>query len=107
MATVDQINELRRLIDQPNNVTPWTDQVLGDRIDALGPIPDLRLLAGNIWTEKAASYTSLVDIKEGNSDRKLSQLHKQALAMASSFGADGEGSTSNRRVSRTRPIERQ
>lgn len=108
MATPEQIADLRRLIDQPDNIAPWTDEILGARIDALGANPDLRLLAGSVWSEKAASFAGLVDVKEGNSDRKLSQLHKQALLMADSFGAgpdDGVNATVRR--SRTRKIERQ
>lgn len=107
MASPEQIADLRRLIDQPDNTAPWTDEVLSARIDALGVNPDIRSLAGSIWSEKAASYAGLVDVKEGNSDRKLSQLYKQALTMAEAFGADTTGETTTVRRSRTRKIERQ
>jgi hypothetical protein len=106
MASATQIADLRRLIDQPDDVAPWTDAVLSSRIDALGVDPDLRALAGSVWSEKAASYAGLVDVKEGNSDRKLSQLHKQALSMAESFGAVPDD-TNGRRATRTRQVERQ
>lgn len=101
MATAEQVAELRRLADEPTQ-DPYTDAVLGVRIDAE---PDLRLLASTIWREKAARYAGLVDIKEGNSDRKLSQLYRQALDMAVSLGgADAvEGGS---RPTRTRRIER-
>lgn len=106
MATPEQIAELRRLISQPDDVAPWTDAVLSARIDALAGA-DLRILAATIWSEKAASYADLVDVREGNSDRKLSQLYKQANDMAAAFSAAVEVSVTSSRVSRTRPIERQ
>lgn len=103
MATATQIAELRRLINEPTNAEPWTDAVLGARIDAADG--DMPSLAGTIWREKAATYASMIDIKEGNSDRKLSQLHKQALAMADSL-AGSVSASFGRRGATTRPIER-
>jgi hypothetical protein len=100
MATTEQITELRRLINEPDNAEPWTDAALGLRIDA---VTSLTELAATIWSEKAAQYAGLVDVKEGSSDRKLSQLHRQALDMAASFGAGD----STARGARTRRIERQ
>lgn len=104
MATATQISDLRSLINEPTQ-DPYTDTVLGARIDALGPTPDLRTLAATIWREKAAQYAGLVDIKEGNSDRKLSQLYRQALDMATSLGG-GEDVLVGGRPTRTRKIER-
>jgi len=101
MADPAVIAELRRLIDEPTPET-FTDEVLSARIDAS---PDLPALAGQIWREKAATYAGLVDIKEGNSDRKLSQLYKQALEMASSLDPGGV-EAEERRPARTRRIER-
>lgn len=105
MATPDQIAELRRLINEPTNTEPWTDTVLGVRIDA--HTGTLSALAATIWREKAASYAGMVDIKEGNSDRKLSQLHKQALEMANHLGGGEDTLIGVRRPTRTRKIERQ
>lgn len=104
MATAEQIADLRRLINEPDDVEPFTDAVLTVRIDA---DPDLKSLAAIIWREKAATFASLVDVKEGNSDRKLSQLYKQALEMASNFSAEVAVIATTTRVSRTRKIERQ
>ena len=107
MADANAIAELRRLINEPVNAEPWTDEALSQRIDALDPGSSLRTLASSIWTEKAASYASLVDVKEGNSDRKMSQLYKQALEMAGSLGTGEDGQPiSTRKPSRTRAIER-
>lgn len=107
MATVDEIAELRRLIGEPTNMAPWTDGVVGARIDAAVDV-DMRTLAATIWREKAAGYAVLVDVQEGNSKRSLSQLQKQALAQASSLDADVQAEYSEyRRGTRTRKIERQ
>lgn len=98
--------DLRELINEPVNAEPWTDEYLAGRIE--GWEGTLEMLAGRLWTKKAAMYADLIDVKEGNSDRKLSQLHKQALTMAGSFQVDESGDpiTTTRRASRTRPIER-
>lgn len=104
MAEPTEIAELRRLINEPDDVTPYTDLELSNRIDASESV---RQLASGIWVEKAAAYADLIDIKEGNSDRKLSQLRSQALAMATGLAATDEaGVTSTSRHSRTRAIER-
>ena len=105
MATVAEIAALRILIAQPDNVEPFTDVRLAGLID-IGSDP--RVIAASIWREKAASYSVLVDVQEGNSKRSLSQLQKQALSMASSFDSEVAGeAVVLRRGSRTRVIERQ
>lgn len=103
MATAEQVADLRRLIDEPTQ-DPYTDAILGVRIDAHGD-EDLRLLASTLWREKAARFAGLVDVQEGNSRRNLSQLYKHALEMATSLGG-AEASLTTRRPARTRPIER-
>ena len=102
MATTTQISSLRLLINQPDNVSPYTDVELNTIIDELG---DLEIAASNIWTRKAATYADLVDVQEGSSRRALSSLHEQALSMATRFGGGDSGTRG--RFSRTRPIERQ
>lgn len=105
MAEATQIAQLRTWIAEPTQTT-YTDEVLSERIDGA---ESLRLLASAIWDEKAASYAGLIDVKEGNSDRKLSQLLSNAQKMAIRFGQVTEtgAETPVRRASRTRPIERQ
>ena len=103
MADPLVVAELRRLINEPTQ-EPFTDVMLAARIDTYDGT--LETLAASIWREKAATYAGLVDIKEGNSDRKLSQLYKQALEMASSLGGDAL-IVEMRRPTRTRKIERQ
>lgn len=102
MADAAQIAELRGLINEPT-ADPYTDAALAARIDAA--TGTVRALAGQVWREKAAAYAGLVDVKEGSSDRKLSQLYTQALRMADSFSVDD--SPAPARTSRTRQIVRQ
>lgn len=105
MAEASTIAELRDMINESVDAEPWTDAYLGGLIDAWeGPLAGL---ASRLWYKKAASYAEMIDVQEGSSNRKLSQLHTQALTMAKSFVTDesGEVITSSRR-SRTRKIER-
>lgn len=103
MADAASIAELRRLIDEPTQ-DPYTDADLSARIDA--EPGGLRILAATLWREKAARFAGLVDIKEGNSDRKLSQLYRHALEMATNLGGSVEDVVVGGRATRTRRIER-
>lgn len=102
MATAEQIASLRGMINEPTE-TPYTDISLGIRIDAE---PSLEAVAANIWREKAARYSELVDVQEGNSRRNLGDLYEQALAMADQYAAAGAVIAPVRRGSKTRRIER-
>lgn len=104
MADAVDIVELRRLINEPDNVAPFTDEYLGGRID--GWTGTINNLAAVMWREKAASYAELVDMQEGNSNRKLSQLYTQALKMADGLDGGVSVAVSTARKSRTRQIER-
>lgn len=70
MASIDEIAELRRAIKEPDNVEPYTDDELGRLIDTYG----INGAAGRVWREKATNVANLVDISEGGSTRKQSQL---------------------------------
>jgi hypothetical protein len=83
MATAAQIAALRLMIAQPDDVAPYTDAVLGAAIDAAG---NLDAVAYDIWIQKAASASALVDISEGGSSRKMGDLQEQYLAMAKVYG---------------------
>lgn len=105
MAEATTIEDLRGLINESENTEPWTDVYLGGLIDAWEGT--LEALASKIWTKKAATYAEMIDIQEGSSNRKLSQLHTQALSMARSFLTDESGDIAGKpRTSRTRRIER-
>jgi hypothetical protein len=84
VATADEIAAFRLLIDEADDVDPYSDLSLGLRIDAS---TSRQALAKEIWLEKAASYASLVNVSESGSSRSMSDLHKNALAMAAGFGA--------------------
>jgi hypothetical protein len=81
MATVEEIAQLRLLVDIPVADPPYTDAYLSDLIDAYG----MDTSASIIWRQKAAKAASFVDMTESGSSRKLSQLRQAALEMAGSF----------------------
>lgn len=100
MADLVLVVELRRLINEPDQ-TIYTDIVLSNRLDLV--LGDVESLASIIWREKAATYAGLIDIQEGSSNRKMSQLYQQALRMSGSFNVND---VPVRRAARTRQIER-
>ena len=102
MATPTEIADLRRMINEPTTTT-YTDDALSDLIDAAA---DLDAAASSVWTEKAATYTELVDVSEGSSRRSLGDLHEQALVMAKHYRSTSSGNTGGSVRARTRAIER-
>lgn len=84
MATAEEIAALRLFIGEEVDELPYSDAVLGERIDGATSVMGL---AQQIWTEKAARYAELVTTSESGSSRNLSDLHKNALAMAGHFGS--------------------
>lgn len=104
MATFEQISELRGLTGEPDNVDPWTDSTLDDIIDTNGG--DVRKAASAVWTTKAANAAHLVDISEGGSSRKMSDVYKNALEMARVYAAPADIGLSGVRRATTRAIER-
>jgi hypothetical protein len=71
------------LIDESADVAPYDDISLSNRLDAAtSPLS----LSKEIWLEKAASYASLVNVSESGSSRSMSDLSKNALAMAKAMG---------------------
>ncbi len=103
MASEVDIARLRRMTDTVGNTDPYTDELLGELIDTLG----FDRAGASIWREKAATYASLVDTTESGSSRSLSQLQKQALAMAEMLeGGDEEEEVTTSGGSYTVEIER-
>lgn len=83
MATADEIASLRLLIAEDDE-TRYTDEQIGLRLDgAAAPAQDR--VAYEIWSEKAAYYTALVDTSEGGSSRSNGQLQEKALKMVALF----------------------
>ena len=101
MATAEQIASFRLLIDEATDKAPYDDISLNTRLDAAS---SPQSLAREIWLEKAAKYASLVNVSESGSSRAMSDLHKNAIAMATAMGAAEPdapgGSTSGVRMSR-------
>lgn len=88
MASPEDILALRGLIGEPNDDNGWTDEKLGDLIDASTTV---NAAAVSVWSTKAAGFAELVDVSESGSSRKLGDLYKNAVAMAGYFkGLDDE-----------------
>lgn len=91
--TVDQYNRLRRLLgDQiPSGKTEddafFTNERLAELIESNHNIYGA---ASEGWDEKAAYYSETVDIMENGSDRKLSQLFRNAKAMSDKYDKQSE-----------------
>jgi hypothetical protein len=81
MATADQIATLRLYVSEPDQAT-WTDEMLSSIIDSS---TSLNTAAVEVWDSKAAALATLVDISEGGSSRKNSDLVKNALLMRDLF----------------------
>jgi len=80
MATEADILSVRENVDEPTADT-YTDEYVGGLIDAGG----IDSASAIIWEKKAAKLASLVDTSEAGASRKLSDLHKNALAMAAMY----------------------
>lgn len=76
MATQEDVLLVKRNTD---NGGGWTD---ADISAALDSGLSVRAVTHQIWTSVAANSATLVDVSEAGSSRKLSDLHKNALAMA-------------------------
>lgn len=104
MATAEAIATFRLLIDEQEDKLPYTDAVLSARLDSAS---SPQALAGEIWREKAAAYASLVTVSESGSSRNLSDLHKNALAMAAEMDkTDPSASTTTTRGTRMSRLTR-
>ncbi len=79
MATVEQIAALRRMTDEPDSDV-YSDLDFQSIIDQAEE--DMDLAAADIWRQKAARFSTLTDVSESGSSRKMSQLHGAALTQA-------------------------
>ena len=82
MATAAEISTVRDNVNEPNDAT-FSDEVIEALIDAGGTDS----ASAALWRKKAAAFAELVDVSEAGSSRKMSDLYKNALAMASHFDA--------------------
>lgn len=75
--------DLRRLIDEPSDSSDYPSAKLTEILQNHNG--DLNLAAAAIWTEKAAKWSGLVDLQEGQTKRNLSDLMGNALTLAARF----------------------
>ncbi|QLF84343.1 hypothetical protein SEA_KARATE_19 [Microbacterium phage Karate] len=101
MATPAQIAEVRANTQEYVNVAPYTDEYISGLIDSYG----ITEAEHKIWIAKRNTVANLVDISEGGSSRKNSQLFEAYNKIVASYEDDGT-SPSGRRAPRTRAIER-
>jgi hypothetical protein len=80
MASPGEIKEVRRQTDEPNTTT-YSDVILGEMIDDVG----VSGASFKVWQEKAAALAGFVDTTEAGASQKMSDLHKNALAMAAHY----------------------
>jgi hypothetical protein len=95
MATTQELAELRLNTKQPLNEEPYTDDFMMGMIDEYG----VDGASGKIWRAKAAAVSNLVDVSEGGSSRKMSQVFEQYTKNAIGFEASDvvdEGDSSYR-----------
>lgn len=82
--------DLRRLIDEPaQEGSDYSSARLAEILAAHGG--NSLKAAAQIWTEKAAAYATLVDMKEGDTSRNLSGLQANALRMAKLYSDQASG----------------
>lgn len=103
MATEQELDALHRAADVPASDDVYPDSLLADILDAAGSVT---AAAAVIWREKAAAYAKMVTMAESGSSRTLSDLYKNALAMADANAAAGASTTPSGRRSFTTQIVR-
>lgn len=82
MATGQEVISLRRMVDEPTTAT-YSDAALSAIIDASST---LNAAAAQVWQEKAAAASTLVNVSESGSSRSMQQVHQNALSMARHYG---------------------
>lgn len=80
MATAAEVAEVRENTNEQTEET-YSDSYVGALVDA-GSVASASAV---IWTRKAAAFAELVNTSEAGASRSLSDLHKNALAMATKF----------------------
>lgn len=101
MATAQQIAEVRANVQEPDNTEPFTDDFIGGLIDAYGVTDSEH----KIWIAKRNRVAALVDISEGGSSRKMSQVFDQYSKIVAGYESDPDNPVGHR-APRTRAIVR-
>lgn len=96
MATDAQRAVLRDMISEPDDTNGWTDEKLDEILEATkntdGSL-NYRKAAAMVWEAKAAALTTLNDVTESGSSRRLSQTFEHTLKMAALYGAGSSDPT--------------
>jgi hypothetical protein len=87
MATEIEITRFRRVTNLADDDPFYDDALISSLIDEFG----FEKAASSVWLEKAAQAASLVDTVESGSQRRLSQLYSQYLAMSKSVDPEQPG----------------
>lgn len=97
IGDLDPIVELRRMTGEATT-SVYSDDELQIRLArvTVGGVVNLNHAALQMWREKMARYASLTDIAESGSERKLSQLYKNAAGQVKMYSdlVDKDDSTS-------------
>ncbi|HFC08451.1 MAG TPA: hypothetical protein ENJ54_01155 [Chloroflexi bacterium] len=101
-VSADDLAAVRRMVGEPDDVAPWTDDVLTGIIagyplrdssnhepgdDAWVPTFDLNAAAAEVWEQKAAALTSQYDATVDGTTARRSQKFTHALRMAQYYRA--------------------
>jgi hypothetical protein len=83
MASPDDIDEVRFMLGPNAEAEGWTDEKIGDMLDA-GSSP--AQIAQQYWESQMASTATLVDVSESGSSRRMSQVSQNAANLANYWG---------------------
>lgn len=78
MASASDITIVRGNTNEPTDAEPFTDAYIGELVDAEG----VAGASATIWEQKAATYSSAVDVTEAGASHKFSDLFNNATKMA-------------------------
>lgn len=84
MVTPAQLALLRDWVNELDDTNGWNDEKLTAVLESVAE--DVKKAAAIVWQAKAAAMTTLHDITESGSSRRLSQSFEHALQMAAQFG---------------------
>lgn len=83
-VTAEDIQHVRTYADETTLTDPEVAALIAANSDEDGTLNLDRAVAA-AWRRKAASYARMMDVSESGSSRKMSDLHKNALAMAGTY----------------------
>lgn len=102
MATELQLQEVRVNTQEPDNTEPFTDDFITALIDAHGQTE----AEHRIWIAKRNAVSAIVDISEGGSSRKNSQLFEHYSKIVLGYETEEVVAAQGARSPMTRAITR-